>query len=60
MIDEESDRLNQLVGDAAEMARLDAGEFELKLEPNPIAEIVGAALGALQGRFSAAAGKCSA
>ena len=32
VIDEECDRLNQLVGDAAEMARLDAGEFELNLE----------------------------
>ena len=33
VMDEECDRLNQLVGDAAEMARLDAGEFELQLEP---------------------------
>ena len=44
IIDEETDRLNQLVGDAAEMARLDAGEFELKLEPHSIAEIVNAAM----------------
>jgi len=44
VINEECDRLNQLVGDAAEMARLDAGEFELKLEPHPIKEIVFAAL----------------
>jgi len=44
VIDEECDRLNGLVGDAAEMARLDAGEFELRLEPNPIREIVAAAL----------------
>jgi two-component system, OmpR family, sensor histidine kinase KdpD len=44
IINEETDRLNQLVGDAAEMARLDAGEFELKLEPQPISEIVAAAL----------------
>ena len=44
MIDEECDRLNQLVGDAAEMARLDAGEFELQLEPNSIESIVRAAL----------------
>lgn len=34
IINEERDRLNQLVGDAAEMARLDAGEFELQLEPH--------------------------
>jgi two-component system sensor histidine kinase KdpD len=44
IIDEEADRLNQLVGDAAEMARLDAGEFELKLERHPISEIIGAAI----------------
>lgn len=44
VIDEECDRLNQLVGDAAEMARLDAGEFELRLEPNSMAEMVTAAL----------------
>ncbi len=44
VIDEECDRLNQLVGDAAEMARLDAGEFELQLEPNSMKEIVAAAL----------------
>ncbi len=44
VINEESDRLNQLVGDAAEMARLDAGEFELNLEANRIADIVAAAL----------------
>jgi two-component system sensor histidine kinase KdpD len=44
VINEECDRLNRLVGDAAEMARLDAGEFELNLEPNAMEEIVSAAL----------------
>jgi len=44
IIDEETDRLNQLVGDAAEMARLDAGEFELKLEAHPVSDIVAAAI----------------
>jgi len=44
IIDEECDRLNQLVGDAAEMARLDAGEFELNLAPNAVGDIVSAAL----------------
>ncbi len=48
IIDEETDRLNQLVGDAAEMARLDAGEFELKLGPHSISEIVLAALAQCQ------------
>jgi two-component system sensor histidine kinase KdpD len=44
VIDEECDRLNQLVGDAAEMAKLDAGEFELKLAPHAITEMVTAAV----------------
>ncbi len=44
IINEESDRLNRLVGEAAEMARLDAGEVELTLEPHPIDHVISAAL----------------
>jgi two-component system sensor histidine kinase KdpD len=44
IINEECDRLNQLIGDATEMARLDAGEFELDVQPNSTAEIVSAAV----------------
>lgn len=44
VIDEETDRLNKLVGDAAEMSQLDAGEFELELKPCALHEIVAAAL----------------
>jgi len=44
IINEESDRLNRLVGEAAEMARLDAGEVELKVEPLPIDHVITAAL----------------
>src|SRR5262245_11125200 len=33
VIDEETDRLNRLVGEATEMARLDAQEVELSIEP---------------------------
>jgi two-component system sensor histidine kinase KdpD len=44
IINEESDRLNRLVGEAAEMARLDAGEVELKIEPQPIENLISAAL----------------
>jgi two-component system sensor histidine kinase KdpD len=36
VINEESDRLNRLVGEAAAMAQLDAGKVELHLEPNSI------------------------
>lgn len=44
VIDEESDRLNHLVEEAAEMARLEAGEVELDLRPVVISELVEAAL----------------
>lgn len=44
IIDEEANRLNSLVGEAAEMARLEAGEFELDLKPHPVGEIISAAL----------------
>ena len=36
VIDEETDRLNRLVGQAAEMAQLDAGMFKLDLQPHTI------------------------
>jgi two-component system sensor histidine kinase KdpD len=44
VINEESDRLNRLVGEAGEMARLDAGEVQLKLESTSIEEVTNAAL----------------
>ena len=44
IINEESDRLNRLVGEAGEMARLDAGEVELKIEPRPIDDVIASAL----------------
>jgi two-component system sensor histidine kinase KdpD len=44
IIDEECDRLNRLVEEAGEMAKLEAGEFELDLAPTPIEEIIEASL----------------
>ena len=44
IIDEECDRLNRLVGEAAEMARLEAGEVKLQLEPAPVADLISGAL----------------
>ncbi len=44
IVNEETDRLNRLVGEAGEMARLDAGEVELNLTPNSIADVVHTAL----------------
>jgi two-component system sensor histidine kinase KdpD len=38
VIDEETDRLNRLVGEAAEMAQLDSGMFKLDLQPHSIPE----------------------
>ncbi len=44
VINEEADRLNTLVAEAATMTRLDAGEIELRLEPHPICEAIEAAM----------------
>jgi two-component system sensor histidine kinase KdpD len=44
VINEESDRLNRLVGEAAEMAQLEANKVELHLEPVPIREAIDRAL----------------
>jgi two-component system, OmpR family, sensor histidine kinase KdpD len=44
IIDEECDRLNRLVEEAGEMAKLEAGEVELNLEPTKISEIIDASL----------------
>jgi two-component system sensor histidine kinase KdpD len=44
IIDEECDRLNHLVEEAGEMAKLEAGEIELDLAPVSITEIVQDAL----------------
>jgi two-component system sensor histidine kinase KdpD len=44
IINEECDRLNHLVEEAAEMARLEAGEIELRFAPTSIEEIIGGAL----------------
>jgi two-component system, OmpR family, sensor histidine kinase KdpD len=44
IINEECDRLNHLVEEAAEMARLESGEIELHFTPTPIEKIIQAAL----------------
>jgi K+-sensing histidine kinase KdpD len=40
VIDEEADRLNRMVGEAAEMAKLDARMFTLDLQSNDIVEVL--------------------
>jgi len=44
VIDEETDRLNRLVGEATEMAQLDAGMFQLDLKPHSIQDALQPAL----------------
>jgi two-component system, OmpR family, sensor histidine kinase KdpD len=44
VIEEESDRLNRLIGEAVEMAQLDAKEVRLDLQPQQIREAIDAAL----------------
>jgi len=45
IMDEECDRLNRLVEDAAEMSRLEAGEVELEFVPLEVKALINAAIG---------------
>ena len=53
IINEECDRLNRLVEEAGEMAKLEAGEIALDLEPVAAEEIIRAALGHCGGSLGA-------
>ena|SRR5579864_3540118 len=44
VIDEETDRLNRLVGEASEMAQLDSGMFKLDLQPHSIQDALAPAI----------------
>lgn len=44
VINEESDRLNRLIGEAAEVAQLDAHQLQLHFEPHSIREAIEAAI----------------
>jgi two-component system sensor histidine kinase KdpD len=44
VIDEECDRINQVIGQAIEMAQLDAGEAKLQPTPHFVSELITAAL----------------
>lgn len=52
VINEESDRLNRLVGEAAEMSQLDAGNVDLKIEPHTIDELISVALSHCRASFA--------
>jgi two-component system sensor histidine kinase KdpD len=45
VINEESDRLNRLIGEAAEVAQLDSHQLQLRIEPHDMNEAVEAAVG---------------
>jgi two-component system, OmpR family, sensor histidine kinase KdpD len=49
VINEECDRLNRLVGEAGEMARLEAGEVRLNFEPHPVDKLISEALDTCKG-----------
>jgi len=44
IINEESDHLNHLIEEALEIARLDAGQIELEIEPHALREVIDAAI----------------
>src|SRR5205807_5218327 len=44
VINEESDRLNRLIGEAAEVTQLDAGQLEFHFEPHSIREAIDSAM----------------
>jgi len=48
IINEESDRLNRLIGEAAEMAQLDANKVEFRVESAPIGPVIDEALDELK------------
>jgi len=48
IINEESDRLNRLIGEAAEMAQLDANKVEFRFESAPVGPVVEEALDELK------------
>jgi two-component system sensor histidine kinase KdpD len=48
VINEESDRLNRLIGEAAEMAQLDANKVEFRFESAPIGKVIQEALDGLK------------
>src|SRR3984957_9609945 len=53
IINEECDRLNRLVGEAAEMARLEAGDVKLNIEALRVADLICSALGVCKGVLGA-------
>jgi two-component system sensor histidine kinase KdpD len=46
IIDEECDRINRLIDEASEIARLEAGEIKVDLAPHAIGELISSALAA--------------
>jgi two-component system, OmpR family, sensor histidine kinase KdpD len=49
IIDEECDRIDQLISEVSEIARLEAGQVKVELAPHSIGELISAALAARKG-----------
>ena len=52
VVEEEADRLNRLVGEAAEMAQLDAHQVQLEFEVRDVREAIDSAMKELQSRLA--------
>jgi two-component system sensor histidine kinase KdpD len=48
---QEAERLNRLVGNLLDMTRLEAGALKVRKEPQPIEEVIGAALNRMEDRL---------
>ncbi len=48
---QEAERLNRLVGNLLDMTRLEAGALKVRKEPQPIEEVIGAALNRIEDRL---------
>ena len=51
-INDQSERLNRFIGNLLDMTRLEAGAIVLRREWQPVEEVVGAALGQVEGRLA--------
>ncbi len=51
-INDQAERLNRFIGNLLDMTRLEAGAVNIRKEWQPVEEVVGAALGQIEGRLS--------
>ncbi|OYW04395.1 MAG: hypothetical protein B7Z61_09750 [Acidobacteria bacterium 37-71-11] len=51
-INDQAERLNRFIGNLLDMTRLEAGAINIRKEWQPVEEVIGAALGQLEGRLA--------